>query len=704
MVQTRFEAQEAFLNQPIDGLAGLGPKTAEILHRMSIFSYGDLLKTLPRRYENSADLHIIEELEDGHEAAFIAEVAQIRAPRFASARQPLRCLLFDDSGQIEAVFFNQNYLKDRLSSGGPFLFFGRVRRNARRLQLQNPRFQMLTYDANGEIETFFSPIYPLSQGLKQSQMQRFLKNLIQACARRDAFPDYLPIEIERKYQLCSAAFAYEKIHYPRSAEELAIAKRRLIFEELFFMRYALAQMKRKNQSAAASCLCLSEEARAEFKASIRDLPFKLSEAQLRSLSEICKDMERSQAMTRLLQGDVGSGKTVVAALAMRYVALCGGQSALMAPTSILAEQHYHSICSYLGLKEDEIALITGQMKARERGRVEAGLASGQIKYLIGTQALTSERIQFNNLRLAVTDEQQRFGVLQRLKLGSDEAGRAHVLVMSATPIPRSLALILHGDLDLSILDRYPRKRQTIDTYTVGLNDRDTERVAQLGCRQIEAGGAVFYVCPVIEEQEDGDLISLTSFVERVKSLYPQYRVAFLHGGQKEVEKQETMRAFAAGDYQVLVSTSVVEVGIDVERANFMVIMNAERFGIAQMHQLRGRIGRGHLKSICILASDAPEDSRAFERMRSLCRSNDGFKLAERDLELRGQGDFFGTRQHGMPQFRIANLYENGDVLKLVNEAVDLIECGNLRLSEEAETRLDAGLKSYFVIDDPAAAL
>ncbi len=705
-----FQHPQKWLRQPITTLPGVGPRRAQLLERLHIRTVYDLVAFFPRSHEDWASPLPITALIHGSEQSFVATIARkptvMRKGRFSLLRTVLR----DDSGAVAAVWFNQPYYQTRLVKGSAYLFRGRIVRTATRFEVQNPAFEPY----HPETATRILPIYRLTRGLTQGVM----RNLIAlALERTDGeFPEPLPAWVRRAHHLCDVDYAYRMIHQPSDNESFAIARRRLAFEEMFLVQAGLRMIKGRLRGLSRALPIQSNaDMDAKHKEMANALPFTLTNAQRRAVQDIRGDMSRPYPMNRMLQGDVGSGKTVVAALALYDVVLYGYQGALMAPTAILAEQHAQTLRQFFsgenGLPDVQTALLTGATRVAERRYILAGIADGTIQILVGTHALIEETVRFKRLGLAITDEQHRFGVRQRSSLTQTTQGvtveaddlepaRAvekstpelpHVLVMSATPIPRSLGLMLYGDLDLSILDELPAGRARVETYAATSADRG--RIDQIMRKQVEAGRQVFVVCPLIEESEDtatNELESAVKTYERLsQDVFADLTVGLLHGSLKAREKSAVMAAFHRAEIGILVTTTVIEVGVDNPNATVMVIENAERFGLAQLHQLRGRIGRGSHRSICILVSDV-DSGVAKERIRTLCLETDGFKIAERDLELRGPGDVFGTRQHGIPDFRIANLYKDAALLREVSSSLDrLMEADPYLMSSENRSLIPA---------------
>lgn len=661
-------------DKPVTALSGVSAKRAQQLAKLQIETIGDLAGHFPRRYEDWTSLKPIGDLQDGEDGVFLAQVQKVPTLFRKGTRSTLQTVLRDPSGAIKGVWFNQPYLQDKLAVGDIFLFRGRVKREGRSFSVFNPAFEPQPQAVFPEIgeslaeavaDTFVRPVYPTTQGLGQNLLRGFVDRALAAVIPE--LDETLPGEIRRRYLLPDRVWAYTQIHNPDHLENYRLAKRRLAFDELLLLQLGLRLSKTAEMQRKAVPLNFTSKPKllTELKKNITALPFPLTGDQKKALSDILKDMDKAVAMNRLLQGDVGSGKTIVAFLAMHACVLAGRQAVLMAPTGILAKQHEDSLRRlFPDIPAERIACLTGQQSAAQKRQVYERLKSGDIMYLIGTHAVLQKGVDFRALGLAVTDEQHRFGVKQRLRL--IEEGDAHVLVMSATPIPRTLGLIVYGDLDVSVISEKPPGRKPIKTYTA--RTKDMPRLHAMIRRSAAHGNQTYVVCPMVNESDDSDLQSAVELYERLANTeLTDLRVGLLHGQMKEKDKNEVMDRFLAGDIQVLVSTTVIEVGVDNPMATFMLVMNAERFGLAQLHQLRGRIGRGADESICVLQSDVGE-GLARERLVTLCKSEDGFEIAEADLRLRGPGDFFGTRQHGLPTFRMANLYEDQELLSQSAEA------------------------------------
>ena len=678
------------LDTDIRYIKGIGEARARSMGKLGIHDLAGLVSYFPRAYEDRTRICPIDQLTDGESVCVRAMVAETPTlSRIRGGQEIVKVRAVDETGALHITFFHSSYVRLTLKRGQFYIFYGRVSVQGRLRSMVNPIFE-----AGYEPSRFTGrivPIYRLKAGLSQRTVMQCVRSALDFCA--DSLPDYLPAGVALDNGLATARYAYENIHFPKDAAALAIARRRLVFEELFVLVCALGMIRGGRQKAAGTPL-----ARAELSDFTASLPFTPTGAQLRAINEAAEDMCSGRAMNRLVQGDVGSGKTLVAAACVWYAAQSGAQSAFMAPTEILAEQHFATLSGFLEPFGIKVAKLTGSMRAKERREVLAGLASGETGLCVGTHALLSEDVEFKNLALVVTDEQHRFGVEQRAALVG-KGTRPHLLVMSATPIPRTLALIIYGDLDVSVIDELPPGRQKVGTFAVDESYR--ARLNGFIEKLAHEGRQIFVVCPRIEENEEGadGIKSAEEHAEALRAALPDLKIACIHGKMKAKEKDEIMSAFARGETDVLVSTTVIEVGVDVPNAALMVIENADRFGLSQLHQLRGRVGRGQHKSWCILVSDAKgEEARA--RLSAMVHISDGFKIAEEDLRMRGPGDFFGSRQHGLPELHIADLGADMDVLRRAKDAAERllkadpglrkIENAGLRRRAEALIRQSAG--------------
>ena len=646
----------ARLTDPITILKGIGPTKAKQFVNLNIFTLGDLICHFPRGYEDRTKLVPIEKLEPDVPACFKAMV--MNTPRTAHIRKGLdltKVQVADTTGRLNLTFFNNKYVSEQLQYGREYIFYGAVSGDFIGYSMTNPVFEAL--DSQPVTTRRVLPIYPLTAGLSNASV---LKAVRQALAICDTPPEIIPDQVRQQYGILNADRAYYAIHEPASMAEAEMAKKRLIFEEFFVFSAGLSLMRASRAEKKSEPF-----QNLDLKPFSASLPFTLTGAQKRAIEEILEDFRSGAPMNRLVQGDVGSGKTMVAAAAAYCAAKNGKQSALMAPTEILAEQHYQSLSRLFEPMGITVALLTGSMSQKEKRVVREQIASGEVDLAVGTHALLSDTTTFHDLGLVIADEQHRFGVAQRAKL-SAKGDDPHLLVMSATPIPRTLALLMYGDLDVSIINELPPGREAVDTFLVGESYR--ARINAFIRKQVDEGHQCFVVCPAVEENEDLGIKAATVWAETLqKTVFPDLRIALLHGQMKGAEKEEAMASFARGEADVMVATTVIEVGVDVPNATLMVIEDADRFGLSQLHQLRGRVGRGKAKSYCILTSHN-KNPETLQRLKALCKTTDGFKIAEEDLALRGPGDFFGSRQSGLPTFRVANLSYDLQTLKDAQEA------------------------------------
>ncbi len=667
------------LSQPVTALSGVGPKLAEKLQRLNVATVWELLYVFPRRYDDYTLMKPIKDLAYGEQVTIIGTIWETRARRTRANQIVVQSVISDGTATIQATWFNQRWLVDKLKSGMQVVISGKVDQYLGRLVFNSPEWEPLEMDP---LQTRrIVPVYPLTEGLSSKRMRAVMDTAVTRWSRH--IPDPLPESIRKRRDFYSLPQAVQQIHFPATQDSLHHARQRLIFDELFLLQLGMQGQRHKWQSQPGIPLVIDEEALSQFRAS---LPYQLTDAQNRVVNEIITDMRQEIPMNRLLQGDVGSGKTVVAAAAMIVAAKAGTQAALMAPTEILAEQHYQGLRQLLAPLGITTCLLTGSTPAAEKEQIYADLASGQIQIAIGTHALIQEAVTYSRLALAVIDEQHRFGVDQRQALREKGAKTAngkpnpHLLVMSATPIPRTLALSLYGDLDLSILDEMPPGRQEIKTRWLRHSER--ERAYAFIRGQIERKRQAYIIYPLVEESDKVDAKAAVAEYERLQNeVFSNLKVGLVHGRLKSREKEAAMQAFKQGETDILVATSVIEVGVDVPNSTVMLIEGANRFGLAQLHQFRGRVGRGEHQSYCILISDA-ETAVAEERLQALEQTNDGFQLAEKDLEIRGPGEFFGRRQSGLPELHLASLLDVHMLEMAQTEAADLFAADPMLEQEE----------------------
>ncbi len=642
-------------------LPGIGQARAASLEKLGLATVGDLLGYYPRSYEDRRRMSTVAAAPEGLPVCLTLTAAE--TPRLSRIRKGLELVkvrLVDDTGSLTATFFNQSYLRDAFRVGEDYVCFGKVEGPPNRRQMTNPvceRADRVKF--TGRI----LPVYPLTRGISNNLLAGLTLRCVEECA--DQAEEALPHGLRQAHALATAEFACRNIHFPADEIALETARRRLIFEELFFLTCGMALLRHRRDREAGTAFRIPPQE--EFRAL---LPFQLTGAQGRVMEEMAADLSSGVPMNRLVQGDVGSGKTMLAAYGAWVTARNGRQCALMAPTELLAEQHFRSLSTLLGKAGLRVGLLTGSVKGKARKELYAALEAGEVDLVIGTHALISEGVRFADLGLVVTDEQHRFGVGQRAALAAKAKTSPHVLVMSATPIPRTLSLVIYGDLDVSVVDELPPGRSPVETYVVGEDKR--QRMYNFVRKLVGEGRQAYMVCPAVEEGEDQEAAgkAAVAYAQTLQTeVFPDLRVGLVHGKMKSREKDAVMTAFAAGELDVLVSTTVIEVGVDVPNAALMVVENADRFGLSQLHQLRGRVGRGRHQSYCVLVTSTHnQDSR--ERLRVLSKTNDGFKIAEEDLRLRGPGDFFGSRQHGLPQLAIADLAADMRVLKEAQSAAE----------------------------------
>lgn len=653
----------------LNNLKGIGEKTEKLFYKAGVEKVNDLLRYYPRYYDVFEEPVLIRDLECDRTQAIKGTVVREVSVKRVRNLQVVTGYLRDERGDaIKATWFNSPYLKGKLTIGSTFIFRGFVKENYSNFSIEQPKiFGIAEYNKKkGEMQ----PVYPLVSGLTNNVVQKAVKQALKLVETEE----FLPEKIRNKYGLEGLQQAIEHIHYPTDKNQLYSARKRLIFDEFFMFIYNIRNLKDKNTEIHNRHIL--EEPK-EVKTLINDLPYELTNAQKRTWEEIKRDISSTKVMNRLIQGDVGSGKTIIAFFALITAALNNGQGAMMAPTEVLARQHYDNLIELI--KEHNInvnpVVLVGSMTAKEKREAYKVIESGDADIIIGTHALIQEKVNYNNLTMVVTDEQHRFGVRQREAI-SEKGEHPHIMVMSATPIPRTLAIIMYGDLDISVIDELPANRLPIANCVVGTDYRPN--AYDFMTKQIAKGRQVYVICPTVEYSEAVEGENVIEYAEKLKRIMPvSVNIEFLHGRMKPAEKNEIMDRFANNQIQILVSTTVVEVGVNVPNATVMMVENAERFGLAQLHQLRGRVGRGKYQSYCIFINGSGK-KEALERLNILCKSNDGFLIANEDLKLRGPGDFFGVRQSGDFEFRLGDIMNDANILKQASEAVELI------LNEEVE--------------------
>lgn len=673
--------------EPVTSLKGIGEKTAGLFARLGIYTVEDLLHDYPRAYDAYEEPVPVGRLQENTTAAVAGQLLKTPSVRRFKNIQVIVATVKDMTGSLQLTWYNMPYLRNTLQMGQFLVFRGRAVKKGGRLTMEQP--EIFTPEAYEAVRDSMQPIYGQTKGLGNKAIVRAVA---QALEQRQLEREYLPSSLREKYELAEYNYAVEHIHFPSSRQELLFARKRLVFDEFFFFLLAVRRLKEKRQDCRSSFVMRHAP---QVDQLIEALPYSLTEAQNKVLKEVSRDLESGLVMNRLIQGDVGSGKTIIAVLALLQTACNGFQGALMAPTEVLARQHFESITGLFKTYniEKTAVLVTGSMTAKEKRIAYEKIASHEADIIVGTHALIQEKVHYHRLGLVITDEQHRFGVGQREALGSkgqENGSLPHVLVMSATPIPRTLAIILYGDLDISVIDQMPANRLPIKNCVVNTGYR--ERAYQFIAREVAAGRQAYVICPMVEESEMIEAENVLDYTKLLRQKLPEtITVEYLHGKMKGKEKNQIMERFASGEIQVLVSTTVVEVGVNVPNATVMMIENAERFGLAQLHQLRGRVGRGSHQSYCIMVNCSDQEGTQ-ERLDILNRSNDGFYIASEDLKLRGPGDFFGIRQSGDMEFKLADIYTDAGLLKTVSEEVNRILDENPTLEGEEYAALKERLE------------
>ncbi|MDR7438336.1 MAG: ATP-dependent DNA helicase RecG [Armatimonadota bacterium] len=677
----RMPAGQGGLQQGVEAVRGVGPALADHLRRLGLHTVEDLLYHVPRRYEDRRHFSRLYDAPHGEYRTFRATVVRLHTPQLRTGRTLTEVYVTDGTAVGVLKFWGKGHLHRTLQPRAEIVVWGRVRRAFGQIEIENPEFEVLTKGAASSLHTGrIVPVHSVTEGLSPRLLRRVIYTAIQQFA--PWVPETLPEGIRKRFGLPPLSQALRAVHFPTSLQEAEIARQRLAFEELLILQLALLLRRREVSAATKPHRYRTEGGMLE--AFFASLPFSLTRAQQRAIEEIARDMYSPHPMNRLLQGDVGSGKTAVAAAAVVIAVQGGYQAAVMAPTEILAEQHYLTFRRLLEPLGIRTVLLTGGLGRGERETRRVEITSGEADLVVGTHALLQEDVTFHRLALVIVDEQHKFGVAQRAAL-RQKARDPDVLVMTATPIPRTLALTLYGDLDISVLDELPPGRVPVRTYLRTPQDRD--RIYAFVRREVEAGRQAYIVCPLVEESEKLDVQAATELYEDLRSrVFPDLRVGLLHGRMEVEEKERVMQAFRLGEISILVATPVIEVGVDVPNATVMVVEHAQRFGLAQLHQLRGRVGRGGQKAYCILIAE-PSTEEGRQRLEALVRTNDGFEIAQVDLELRGPGELFGTRQHGLPDFRVANPLRDGALLERSREAASLLLATDPRLERSEHQAL-----------------
>ena len=676
----------SYLDISIKNLKGIGPVKAKLFSKLGLNTIEDLLEYYPRGYKDKSEITNISDLQP--EASYTVRVKTSGKAQEGRTKNRLiitKLSVYDDTGKLNVVWFNNRFIKNTFKEGDELLLHGKVKRIGKDLVMDAPEYEKVTEGESVNLMRI-APYYSLTEGLTQKDIRKAIYSALQHVD--DKLADVYPEELRKKYGLAEINFCINNIHFPDNLDKLAIARRRLIFEEFFMLQSGLIHIKRINNAGKTGISFDRVEKTKEF---IEKLPFKLTSAQVRVFEEVSRDMESPNIMNRLVQGDVGSGKTAIAALALFKCVRSGYQGIMMAPTEILAEQHMCTLEQLFRNTGITIGLLKGSMTAKEKEKVLTAIQAGELDVVVGTHALIQNSVSFNRLGLVITDEQHRFGVRQRALLTA-KGDNPDMLVMTATPIPRTLSLIVYGDLDVSIIDEMPPGRKKIETYFI--DSAKKERLMNFVRNQLDEGRQAYFVCPLVEESEKLELNSAVEYSEEIKEKYfRNYKVGLLHGKMKADEKNEIMESFRRKETQILVSTTVIEVGVNIPNATIMVIEDADRFGMAQLHQLRGRVGRGEHQSYCILISDSKSET-AQERLKYMTKTENGFEVAEKDLEFRGSGEILGQRQHGLPGFKLADIFRDVELLKLSKDAVEYIY-ENDKLSDDDYKKMKTILDSRF---------
>ncbi|MBP5426726.1 MAG: ATP-dependent DNA helicase RecG [Clostridiales bacterium] len=686
---------ESILNKSIEIIKGIGAIRLKQFRVLGIRNIGDLITYYPRAYEDRTVIKKISDLIEGDNCSFIGTVSSFERDVRIRKMALYKVKVKDNTSQITLVFFNQHYIRNVFFVGKTFVFYGKVEKKRGMIVVENPSFTEYSKNKLNDIACIvpvYSSTYGLSQNVIRSTVEKVLSKSIASVE------EFMPKSLRDELGLVPIDYAIKNIHMPKTREYFVKARKRLVFDEFFLLQLALFSIKRDNDIKNND---MKMDIKDECKEFITNLPFNLTNAQKRTIREVLSNMKSDKMMNRLIQGDVGCGKTIVAIIALLNVVKNGYQGIMLAPTEILAKQHYETLTNMLSPLGVEVGLVVGRMKKREKRRIQDRVMVGQVDIVVGTHAILQEDIVFDKVGLVITDEQHRFGVQQRATLGK-KGGTPHVLAMSATPIPRTLSLILYGDLDISLIDELPPERKTVKTLVI--SDDKRERMNNFIREKVKEGRQVYIVCPLVDDSEKQDLESAKGLSKRLMEHdFRDLSIALIHGKMRANEKSEIMQRFKDGDIDILVSTTVIEVGVNVPNASIMVIENAERFGLSTLHQLRGRVGRGDKEAFCVLITQNGSCDNK-KRMDIMKETSDGFVVAQKDLELRGIGDFFGTRQHGLPDLKIADIYKDIEILKKAQiVAQKIMDQGSVmdkypKLMEEVQKRFLRKLNEGIILN------
>lgn len=669
----------------VTSLRGIGNSKAKLMSKLKINTIEDLIYYFPRGYKDKSQIVLISDtIANEYYTIKVIVDSMLQESRARSGLLIVKCRISDESGEASVIWFNNKYVKNSIKKGDLVLLHGKIKYEGKERIIESPEYEKPKASKSLNLMGIV-PYYPSTEKLSQKDIRKAIYNAIEILENKEV--DVFPEDFRKIFNLSEINFCISNIHFPEDKYSLDLAIRRFKFEELFMLQSGLIHIKKMNKVTKKGIEFANSDIVIEF---VKKLPFQLTNAQNRVIKEIFEDMDKSTVMNRLVQGDVGSGKTIVAFLALYKCVLSGFQGMLMAPTEILAEQHYLAFNQLMEGTGIKVGLLSGGMKAKEKNNMYKAVLQGDIDVLIGTHALIQDSLELKNLGLVITDEQHRFGVRQRAVLAA-KGKNPDMIVMTATPIPRTLSLILYGDLDVSVIDEMPPGRKKIDTYFI--NSAKKDRLFNFIRKELEAGRQAYIVCPLVEESEKLELTSAVEYSEYLKECFSNYEVGLLHGKMKADEKNKIMESYRNKKTNILVSTTVIEVGVNIPNASIMVIENAERFGLAQLHQLRGRVGRGNSQSYCILVSDS-ENEVATKRLRYMTKTENGFDIAEKDLEFRGGGEVLGQRQHGLPALKLADIIEDYELMKLSREAVEYLY-DNDKLKELEYSRMKKILDNRF---------